>query len=78
MMLGWRFYFYPNEGKEPMHIHCENAERECKLWMYPEDFELEVAYQYNMNNRDLRIVKKIVYENFEYIESEWRKYHEHD
>jgi len=61
-----------------MHIHCEHAEKECKFWMFSENFELEIVYQYNMNSRDLRMVKKIVYENFEYIESEWRKYHGND
>ena len=58
-----------------MHIHCKSAEKECKFWMFPEDFELELAYQFNMNSKDLRQVKKIVYENFDYIESEWKKYH---
>ena len=26
-MLGWRLFFFPNEGNEPIHIHCENAEK---------------------------------------------------
>jgi len=78
MKLGWRFYFYPNEGNEPMHIHCKHGEKQCKIWLYPEEFEIELAHHYQMNNRDLKIVKKIVYENFDYIESEWRKYHGND
>ncbi|MFH1006943.1 MAG: DUF4160 domain-containing protein [Candidatus Latescibacterota bacterium] len=22
MILGWRVYFYSNEGDEPIHVHC--------------------------------------------------------
>lgn len=29
-ILGWRFFFYSNEGNEPIHIHAEKAEMECK------------------------------------------------
>ncbi|OGF66582.1 MAG: hypothetical protein A2Y62_01065 [Candidatus Fischerbacteria bacterium RBG_13_37_8] len=73
-VLGWRFFFYSNERNEPIHIHCQKAEMECKYWMDIENFALEEAYSYNMNNKDKRDVKKIIFEYFEFIENEWTKY----
>lgn len=35
-LLGWRLHFYANEGNEPIHIHAEKAEKECKYWLDPE------------------------------------------
>lgn len=27
---GWRFFFFANEGDEPIHIHVMKAEKSCK------------------------------------------------
>jgi hypothetical protein len=47
---------------------------ECKYWLDIENFALEESYSYNMNNKDKRDVKKIIFEYFEFIENEWNKY----
>jgi len=31
LISGWRLFFYSNEGHEPIHIHAEKAEMECKF-----------------------------------------------
>jgi len=74
MVMGWRFFFYSNEKNEPIHIHCQKAEKECKYWLDIKNFELNEAYSYNMNNKDKREVKKIIFEYFEFIEQEWNKF----
>ena len=71
---GWRFFFYSNERNEPIHIHCQKGDMECKYWIDVEFFDLEEAYSYNMNNKDKRKVKQIIYEHFEIIISEWMKF----
>ena len=73
-VMGWRFFFYANEGKEPIHIHCRKAEMECKYWLDIESFDIIEAYSYNMNSRAKRDVKKIIFEYFEFIESEWSNF----
>ena len=73
-VMGWRFYFYSNEMNEPIHIHCRKAEKESKYWIDRENFDVIEAYSYNMNNRDKRQVKKIIFEYFEQIELEWDKF----
>lgn len=73
-VLGWRFFFYSNEQKEKVHIHCQKGERECKYWLDVINFEVKEAYSYNMSAKDKREVKRIIFEYFEFIESEWKRF----
>ena len=68
---GWRFFFYANERNEPIHIHCRKAEKECKYWLDVDNFDVLEAYTYNMNNKDKRTVKKMIFEYFEVLEKSW-------
>jgi len=70
----WRFFFYSNEGNEPIHIHCKKGEKECKYWLDTIMYDLEEAYSYKMNPKDKREVKEIIYAHFEIIEKEWNKF----
>ena len=74
LIRGWRFFFYANEGNEPIHIHCRKGEKECKYWLDGRNFDLEEAFSYRMNGKDKREVKKMIFDNFEYIETEWNKF----
>ena len=76
MKYGWRFFFYANEGNEPIHIHCKSAEKECKYWLDCENFTIHEAYSYKMSVKDNRLVKKIIFENFDYIEEQWNLFKE--
>jgi hypothetical protein len=40
-IFGWRLFFYSNEGNEPIHIHAEKAEMECKYWIFEEEVEIK-------------------------------------
>ena len=71
LILGWRLFFYANEGNEPIHVHCQKAEKECKYWLDRESFDINEAYSYNMSSRDKREVRKIIFDHFEHIEHEW-------
>ncbi len=71
LVMGWRFFFYSNEENEPIHIHYQKAEKECKYWLDTKNFGLKEAFSYNMNSKEKRQVKKIIFEYFEYIEREW-------
>ena len=75
-ILGWRFFFYSNEGDEPIHVHCQKGEREAKFWLDVDGFDLVEAHAFNMSPADRRAVRKIVFENFEYIVSVWRQMQE--
>ena len=73
-ITGWRFFFYANEGNEPVHIHCKKGSMECKYWLNREDFGIEEAYSYGLGQNDKRAVKKIIFEYFEFIEQEWDRF----
>lgn len=68
---GWRFFFYSDEGNEPIHIHCQKAEKECKYWLDVDNFDIQEAYSYNMIGRDKRQLTKILYDNFGLIKMKW-------
>ena len=76
LIYGWRFFFYSNESNEPIHIHCKKGEKECKYWLFQKEFDIKEAYKYNMSAADKRMIRKLIFENFNYIISEWEKYEE--
>jgi len=71
---GWRFFFYANENTEPPHIHVRKAEKECKYWLDEKMFDAKEVFSYNMSSADKRTVRKIIFENFEYLKKEWKEF----
>ena len=71
VILGWRLFFYANEGNEPIHVHRRKGDMECNYWLNRENFDLDEAFTYNMSPRDKRQIRKYIYEHFEYIEQQW-------
>jgi hypothetical protein len=67
-------FFYANERNGPIHIHCRKAEMECKYWLNQDDFDIIESYSYSLNNRDKREIRKIIFDNFEYIEEQWEEF----
>lgn len=73
-LRGWRLHFYSNEGSEPIHIHAEKGEKDCKYWLDIELYEIREAYSYNLNARDTREVRKIILQNFDEIVEAWETF----
>jgi len=73
LVLGWRFFFFSNEGNEPPHVHVRKGETECKYWLKPELYEIEEAWSHNLTLRLRREVRKIIFDHFELIVGEWEK-----
>ncbi|MEK7409680.1 MAG: DUF4160 domain-containing protein [Acidobacteriota bacterium] len=59
-VLGWRLYFYANEGTEPMHVHARKGDAECKFWLYPDRFEIEEDFEYGITPRLRREIRRII------------------
>jgi hypothetical protein len=72
---GWRFFFFANEGDEPIHIHVVKADKSCKFFLNEKDIELSLSSKRNMIGKDLKEVKEIIFENFNYIIESWKKFH---
>lgn len=76
LIRGWRLFFYSNERNEPPHIHARKGDADCKYWLRPDAFDLEVAHEYNLSSADRRAVRQIIFEHFDYIYSEYERFHQ--
>lgn len=67
---GYRFFFFSNEGTEPIHIHVRKAENYAKLWIKP------IALEHNcgFSSREIREIKETVFTNQNQIEDVWNEY----
>lgn len=73
-ILGWRLFFYSNEGDEPIHVHARKAEMECKYWLDIDAFDITEAYEYHLRPKDRREIRRIIFDHFDYIVSQWNEF----
>ena len=52
VLLGWRLFFYANEGNESIRAHCRKGDMECKFWIEIDEFDILEAYSYGMSPKD--------------------------
>ena len=72
-IFGWRVFFYANKAGEPPHVHYSKAECDAKYWLNTETFDITPAHEYNLKPADRRMIRKIIFNNFDYIMSEWKR-----
>jgi len=72
---GWRLFFYANERHEPPHIHARKADADCKYWLHSDAYEIEEDHAYNMSPADRRTVRKIIFDHFDHLVSEYEAFH---
>lgn len=70
---GWRFFFGTAQEKEPIHLFAEKQNMECKFWIDATNYEIQPIVEYNLTPQDRRDVRKIIYDHFHYIVSEWNR-----
>lgn len=73
-ILGWRLFFYSNEGTEPIHIHAEKGDMECKYWLLIEDYDIQEAFAYNLKPTDKKEIRKIIFDHYDLIVASWKNY----
>ena len=76
MVMGWRFFFFSNEGDEPIHIRCQKEDAEAKYWLDTGELDIVEDHAYGMSPADKRTVRKIIFEHFDYIVTQWFKLQE--
>jgi hypothetical protein len=76
LLLGWRFFFYSNEGQEPPHIHVRKADKEGKFWLLEDAYDIQVAFTYNFSPKDLRDVRRIIFQHFDELLRAWKDIHQ--
>lgn len=64
---GFVFFFYSNEGNEPMHVHIRKAGGYAKFWLSP----IELDSSKGMKSSDLMKAESLIVSNFEKIKERW-------
>ncbi len=67
---GYRFFFFSNEGNEPVHIHVESGDEYCKYWILP----VSLAHSSGYDSSELNKIRKLVEEHSTIIEKSWNEY----
>lgn len=67
---GYRFFFFSNEGNEPVHIHVESGDGYCKYWILP----VSLAHSSGYDSSELNKIRKLVEEHSTIIEKSWNEY----
>jgi len=67
---GFRFFFYSNEGNEPMHIHVEKGDAVDKMWLEP---VLEQEYFYGFTVKERKQIIEIVTANLNLFKNTWNE-----
>jgi len=68
---GFVFFFYANEGNEPMHIHVRKAGGFAKYWIEP----VELEFSQGMKVAELKTAEELIIENLELIKLRWNEVH---
>ncbi|WP_299289176.1 DUF4160 domain-containing protein [uncultured Mucilaginibacter sp.] len=66
--------FYANENNEPIHIHAEKGDMDCKYWLLVEEMDIKEEFSYNMSPKDKRKIRKIIFQNFDTITDSWNNF----
>ncbi len=69
--FGFVFFFYSNEGQEPMHIHVRKAGGYAKFWIEP----VELDFCQGMKTADIIMAEELILKNLEKIEEKWNEVH---
>ena len=70
---GFRFFFYSNEGEEPLHLHVEKAEAAAKFWLQP---DVRLAWSVRFRKRDRTRLQKLVEEHQRWFLDKWDEFFE--
>jgi len=67
--FGFVFFFYSNEGQEPVHVHVRKAGGFAKFWIEPVDLD----FSQGMKISDIKQAEALIIENLELIKKKWNE-----
>ncbi len=68
---GFRFFFYSEEGLEPMHIHVAYGDARAKFWIKP---EVLLAGSTGLKAKDIKKAKLLIQAHTKLIEEKWNEF----
>ncbi|MDH3458536.1 MAG: DUF4160 domain-containing protein [Gemmatimonadota bacterium] len=66
----YRFFFFSNEGLEPLHIHVQRDQALAKFWLRP----VALASSSGFPGHELLRIERIVAQNSDRFEESWREF----
>ena len=66
---GYVFFFYANEGHEPLHVHVRKAGGFAKFWIDP----LVLDFSQGIKTRELARAEELIDENVDLIRRKWNE-----
>jgi hypothetical protein len=66
---GYVFFFYANEGNEPMHVHVRHAGGFAKFWMEP----VLLDHSEGMKTQELARAEQLILEHWDEIRRRWNE-----
>ena len=66
----YRFFFYSNEGTEPIHVHVQREGRLAKFWLEP----VALAGTSGFTGQELRKIEKLVVAKRDKFVEAWHEY----
>jgi len=46
-----------------------------KVWLFPDTYDIKEEHTFNASPADIRAIRKIIFEHFDYIVSEYEAFH---
>ena len=68
---GFRFFFYSNENEEPVHVHVEKGEKNCKIWLIP---NVNIAYNHDFSPAEIKQIISILQKNLITLINKWYEF----
>jgi hypothetical protein len=68
---GFRFYFYSEEGNEPMHVHVAYGDGRAKYWLKP---DVILASSIGFKAKDIKKAKQLIQSNLKLVEEKWNEF----
>ncbi|HYN44172.1 MAG TPA: DUF4160 domain-containing protein [Thermoanaerobaculia bacterium] len=71
LFLGpYRFFFYSNEGDEPVHVHVRRDRCVAKLWLEP----ISIDFSTNFASHELREIRALVLQHRPALLEAWNEH----
>lgn len=67
---GVRFFFFSNEGNEPIHIHVETGDKYAKFWLEP----IALGRNIGFNGPELTRIHHLITEHKKLFKEKWNEY----
>jgi hypothetical protein len=67
---GFRFFFFSNDMREPVHIHVESDDKYAKFWLDP----VQLAKSTGYTAQELSKIRTLINENADTLKRKWDEY----